>query len=247
MGPERLDRAKTVEAIAADTAPGRPPWAGAVLVRYPLRGVGLTADAAVGLLGASVDGHGGLIFPTVDAVGGRSLGARRRNHPRVASIGIVPGPAWTDLQRCLPRAGRIQLVERGADPAAGKQPRHGSRHRGRDPEPAAVGRGSEHASGESVEPPRRPSASPMIAGHAAGQKLHRDYSDRPAGQRKLFSRSRPRRPKGPGLILLPARLDLAGAARLLCNFHSCGPVPQSTPGSAEAQVLTFGMSSQRVV
>ena len=34
MGPERLDRAKTVEAIAADTAPGRPPWAGAVLVRY---------------------------------------------------------------------------------------------------------------------------------------------------------------------------------------------------------------------
>ena len=81
MGPERLDRAKTVEAIAADTAPGRPPWAGAVLVRYPLRGVGLTADAAVGLLGASVDGHGGLIFPTVDAVGGRSLGARRRNHP----------------------------------------------------------------------------------------------------------------------------------------------------------------------
>ena len=135
---------------------------------YPPRGVGLTADAAVGLLGASVDGHGGLIFPTVDAVGGRSLGARRRNHPRVASIGIVPSPAWTDLQRCLPRAGRIQLVERGADPAAGKQPRHGSRHRGRDPELAAVGRGSEHASGESVEPPRQPSASPMIAGHAAG-------------------------------------------------------------------------------
>ena len=160
MGPEWLDRARTVEAIAADTAPGRPPWAGAVLVRYPPRGVGLTADAAVGLLGASVDGHGGLIFPTVDAVGGRSLGARRRNHPRVASIGIVPGPAWTDLQRCLPRAGRIQLVERGADPAAGKQPRHGSRHRGRDPELAAVGRGSEHASGESVEPPCRPSASP---------------------------------------------------------------------------------------
>ena len=28
MGPERLDRARTVEAIAADTAPGRPPWAG---------------------------------------------------------------------------------------------------------------------------------------------------------------------------------------------------------------------------
>ena len=230
MGPERLDRAKTVEAIAADTAPGRPPWAGAGLVRYPPRGVGLTPDAAVGLLGASVDGHGGLIFPTVDAVGGRSLGARRRNHPRVASIGIVSGPAWTDLQRCLPRAGRIQLVERGADPAAGKQPRHGSRHRGRDPELAAVGRGSEHASGESVEPPRRPSASPMIAGHAAGQKLHRDYSDRPAGQRKLFSCSRPRRPKGSGLILSPARQVLAGAARLLCNVHACGPAQDRRPG-----------------
>ena len=164
MGPERLDRAKTVEAIAADTAPGRPPWAGAVLVRYPPRGVGLTADAAVGLLGASVDGHGGLIFPTVDAVGGRSLGARRRNHLRVASIGIVPGSAWTDLQRCLPRAGRIQLVERGADPATGKQPRHGSSYRGRDPVLAASGCGPGHPPppppGDVAEPARRPSASP---------------------------------------------------------------------------------------
>ena len=33
-GLERLVRARTVESIAADTAPGRPPWAGAVLVRY---------------------------------------------------------------------------------------------------------------------------------------------------------------------------------------------------------------------
>ena len=230
MQPERLDRTRTVESIAAVPAPGRPPWAGAVLVRYPPRAVGLAAGAAVGLLGASVDGHGGLIFPTVDAVGGRSLGARRRNHPRVASIGIVPGPAWTDLQRCLPRAGRIQLVERGADPAAGKQPRHGSPHRGRDPELAAVGRGSEHASGESVEPPRRPSASPMIAGHTAGQKLHRDYSDRPAGQRKLFSRVLSRRPKGPILILSPARQDLAEAARLLGNVHACGPAQDRRPG-----------------
>ena len=153
MEPERLDRARTVESIAAVTAPGRPPWGDAVLVRYPPHTVGLASGTALGLPGAAAGGHGELVFPTVDAVGGRSLGARRRNHPRVASIGIVPGPAWTDLQRCLPRAGRIQLVERGADPAAGKQPRHGSRHRGRDPELAAVGRGSEHASGESVEPP----------------------------------------------------------------------------------------------
>ena len=102
---------------------------------------------------------------------------------------------------------------------------------------------------------------PMIAGHSTGQNraaitaiavliaavFEWDNRGLPAGQRKPFSRPRPRRPKGPGLILSPARLDLAGAARLLCNFHSCGPVPQSTPGSAEAQVLTFGMSSQRVV
>ena len=225
MEPERLDRARTVEAIAAVPAPGRPPWAGAVLVRYPPRGVGLTADAAVGLPGAPAGGHGELVFPTVDS-GGRSVGAGRGNRPYVAGVAIAPAQghhAWTDLQRCLPRAGRIQLVERGADPAAGKQPRHGSRHRGRDPELAAVGRGSEHASGESVEPPRRPSASPMIAGHAAGQKLHRDYSDRPAGQRKLFSRALSRRPKGPILILSPARQDLAEPARLLGNVHACGP------------------------
>ena len=69
----------------------------------------------------------------------------------------------------------------------------------------------------------------------------------PAGRREPFSRPRPRHRKGPSLILSVARQDLAGAARLLCNFHACGPAPGSTPGSAEAQVLTFGMSSQRVV
>ena len=162
MGPERLDRAKTVEAIAADTAAGQAAMAGAVLVRYPPRAAGLAAGAAVGLPGAPAGGHGELLFPAVDSAG-RSVGAGRRNRPCVAGIGIVPArghPAWRGLQRRLPCAGRTQLVERGADPAAGKQPRHGSRHRGRDPELAAVGRGSEHASGESVEPPRRPSASP---------------------------------------------------------------------------------------
>ena len=158
MGPERLDRARTVESIAAVTAPGRALRASVGLVRYPPRAAGLAAGAAVGLLGASVDGHGGLIFSTVDAVGGRSLGARRRNCPRVASIGIVPGPAWTSLQRRVPCAGRIQLVERGADPAAGKHACHGSRHRGRDPE--LSGRESVHAPSDTAEPPRRPSASP---------------------------------------------------------------------------------------
>ena len=62
----------------------------------------------------------------------------------------------------------------------------------------------------------------MIAGHTAGQKQGRDYRDHPAGQRKPFSRPRPRRPKGPSLILSVARQDLAEAARLLCNFHAWG-------------------------
>ena len=162
MGPERLDRAKTVEAIAAGTAPGRPPWAGAVLVRYPPRAVGLAAGAAVGLPGAPVGGHSELVFPAVNSAG-RSVGAGWRNRPCVAGIGIAPArehPAWTGLQRRLPCAARIQLVERGADPAAGKQPRHGSHHRGRDPGLAASGRGSVYAPGDSAEPSPRSSASP---------------------------------------------------------------------------------------
>ena len=162
MGPERLDRARTVESIAAVTASGRPPWAGAVLVRYPPRAVGLAAGAAVGLPGAPAGGHGELVFPAVDS-GGRSVGAGRRNRPCVTRIGIAPArgrPAWTGLQRRLPRAGRIQLVERGADPAAGKQPRHGSSYRGRDPVLAASGRGSWARPRRSAEPSRRSSASP---------------------------------------------------------------------------------------
>ena len=68
---------------------------------------------------------------------------------------------------------------------------------------------------------------PMIAGHATGQNraaitaiavliaavfewVIRGLS---AGRREPFSRPRPRRPKGPGLILSPARQVLAEAAR----------------------------------
>ena len=40
-------------------------------------------------------------------------------------------PGW---RQALPCADRIQLVERGADPATGKLPRFGFGHRGRDPE-----------------------------------------------------------------------------------------------------------------
>ena len=177
MGPERLDRARTVEAIAADTAPGRPPWAGAVLVRYPPRGVGMAAGAAVGLPGAPAGGHGELLFPTVDAAG-RSVGAGRRNRPCVTRLGIAPArgrPAWRGLQRRLPCADRIQLVERGADPAAGKQPRHGSHHRGRDPGLAASGRGSVYAPGDSAEPCPGHPLHPMTAGHATGPKQGHDY------------------------------------------------------------------------
>ena len=50
------------ESIAAVTASGGPPWASAVLVRYPPRAAGLAAGAAVGLLCAPAGGHGELVF-----------------------------------------------------------------------------------------------------------------------------------------------------------------------------------------
>ena len=167
MGLERLDRARTVESIAAVTASGRSPWAGAGLVQHPPRTAGLALGAAVGLPGVLAGGHGELVFPAVDS-GGRSVGAGRRNRPCVAGIGIVPArghAAWTGLQRGLPCVGRIEPVrpvEGGAGPAAGKQPPpHGSRHRVRDPGFAASSRGSVHVPGDAAEPPRRPSASPI--------------------------------------------------------------------------------------
>ena len=110
--------------------------AGAVLVRYSPRAVGLAAGAAdSGLPGAPAGGSGELVFPAVDS-GGRSVGAGRCNRPCVACIGIAPArghPAWTGLRRGLPQTGRIKpvgLVERGADPATGKKPRHGSQREG---------------------------------------------------------------------------------------------------------------------
>ena len=250
MGPERLDRARTVESIAAVPASGRALHGrGAVLVRYPPRAAGLAAGAAVGLPGAPAGGHGELVFPAVDSAG-RSVGAGGCNRPCVACIGIAPArghPAWTGLRRGLPQTGRIKpvgLVERGADPAAGKQPRHGFRHRSRDPGLAASGRGSEHAPGDAAEPRAGHPLHPMVAGHATGQNRAAitaivvliatvfEWVNRglPAGRRKPFSRPRPRHRKGPSLILSVARQDLAEAARLLCNFHACGPLPGSTLG-----------------
>ena len=127
--------------------------------------VGLAAGAAVGLLGAPAGGRGELVFPAVHS-GGRSVGAGRCNRPCVACIGIAPArghPAWTGLRRGLPQTGRIKpvgLVERGADPATGKKPRHGSSYRSRDPGLAASGCGPGHAPGDVAEPSRRSSASP---------------------------------------------------------------------------------------
>ena len=66
MEAERLDRAKTVESIAAVTASSRALRASVGLVRYPPRAAGLAAGAAVCLLGAPAGGHGELLFPTVD-------------------------------------------------------------------------------------------------------------------------------------------------------------------------------------
>ena len=140
----------------------------------------MAAGAAVGLPGAPAGGHGELVFPAVDSAG-RSVGAGRRNRPCVAGVGIAPArghAARTGLQRRLPCAGRIQLVERGADPATGKLPRHGFGHRGRDPGLAASNRGSVYAPGDSADPRPGHPLHPMIAGHATGQKQRRAYSDR---------------------------------------------------------------------
>ena len=209
MGPERLDRARTVKSIAAVTASSRPPWAGAVLVRYPPRAAVLAAGAAVGLPGAPAGGHGELLFPTVDAAG-RPVGAGRRNRPCVAGIGIAPArgrPAWAGLQRRLPCADRIQLVERGADPAAGKQPRHGSSCRGRDPVLAASGRGSVYAPGDSAEPSPRPSASPhdrrTCNRPETGTRLSLSPSRSPPSSNWLFEASR-RGGESRSLALVPA-------------------------------------------
>ena len=231
MEPERLDRARTVEAIAADTAPGRPPWAGAVLVRYPPRGVGMAAGAAVGLPGAPAGGHGELLFPTVDAAG-RSVGAGRRNRPCVTRLGIAPArgrPAWAGLQRRLPCADRIQLVERGADPAAGKQPRHGSSCRGRDPVLAASGRGSVYAPGDSAEPSPRPSASPhdrrTCNRPETGTRLSLSPSWSPPSSNWLFEASR-RGGESRSLALVPAARKALGSfspwrARVSRGLRAC--------------------------
>ena len=214
MGPERLDRARTVESIAAVTASSRPPWAGAVLVRYPPRAAVLAAGAAVGLPGAPAGGHGELLFPTVDAAG-RSVGAGRRNRPCVAGIGIAPAgghPAWTGLQTPLAvQTGRIQpvgLVERGADPATGKQPRHGSSCRGRDPVLAASGRGSCVRSRRlSPSPLPRPSASPhdrrTCNRPETGTRLSLSPSRSPPSSNWLFEASR-RGSESRSLALVPA-------------------------------------------
>ena len=186
-GLERLVRARTVESTAVLPASSRPPRASAGSVRYPSRAVGLAIGAAVGLPGAPAGGHGGLVFRAVDTAG-RSVGAGRCSRPYVAGIGIAPAgghPALRSLQRRLPCAGRRQLVERGADPAAGKQPRHGFGHRGRDPGLAASGCGSVYAPGDSAEPRPGHPLHPMIAGHATGQKQRRAYSDRRPDRRRL--------------------------------------------------------------
>ena len=161
MGPERLGRERTVESIAAVTAPGRSPWADAVLVRYPPHSVGLGPGAAVSLPGAPAGGHDELGFPAVDSAG-RFIGAGWRNRPALPVLGLCQReghPAWTGLQHRLPCAGRIQLVERGVDPAAGKHP-----------------------------PPMVPATAAAIPGLPLPAV---DSCRPPAGQRKLFSRARP--------------------------------------------------------
>ena len=229
MGPERLDPARTVELIAAVTASGRPPWAGAVLVRYPPRAAGLAAGAAVGLPGAPAGGRGELVFPTVDS-GGRSVGAGRGNRPYVAGVAIAPAQghhAWTGLQCRLLCAGRTQLVERGADPATGKTappwfqlpwPRsRACRFRLWTCPPPAMS-----PSPRAVHP-----LHPMTAGHATGHKQGRNYSDRRSDLRRLrMGHSRP--PGGAAKAVLSRSSPPPERLRL----HSLAGAPGSRGGSA---------------
>ena len=162
----------------------------------------------------------------------RSVGAGRRNRPCVTRLGIAPArgrPAWAGLQRRLPCADRIQLVERGADPAAGKQPRHGSHHRGRDPGLAASGCGPGHAPGDVAEPSRRSSASPhdrrTCNRPETGTRLSLSPSRSPPSSNWLFEASR-RGGESRSLALVPAARKALGSfspwrARVSRGLRAC--------------------------
>ena len=102
---------------------------------------------------------------------------------------------------------------------------------------------------------------PMTAGHATDPKQGRDcryrrpdrhclrigYSRSPGGAAKAVlspSSPPPERPRPHSLAGAPGS---GGGSAPVVQLSACGPLPGSTPGSTEAQVLTFGMSSQRVV
>ena len=185
----------------------------------------------MGLPGAPAGGHGELVFPTVDS-GGRSVGVGRGNRPYVAGVAIAPAQghhAWTGLRRGLPCADRIQLVERGADPAAGKQPRHGSSCRGRDPVLAASGRGSVYAPGDTAEPSPRPSASRhdrrTCNRPETGTRLSLSPSRSPPSSNWLFEASR-RGGESRSLALVPAARKALGSfspwrARVSRGLRAC--------------------------
>ena len=165
----------------------------------------------------------------------------RRNRPCVAGIGIVPAegtpltPAACRVRAAYSLSSEAPIPLPGNDPAM---------VRATVPRSGACRRGSVYAPGDTAEPRPGHPLHPMIAGHATGQKQGRDYriavliatvfelviQALPAGRRKPFSRPRPRRPKGPGLILSVARQDLAEAARLLCNFLLVDRCPDRRPG-----------------
>ena len=187
MGPERLDRTRTVESIAAVPAPGRPPWARAVLVRYPPRAIGMSAGAAVGLPGAPAGGHGELVFPTVDS-GGRSVGAGRDNRPYVAVLrlrqrkGTTLGPVSSAA--CCVRATH-SLSSEAPIPLPGNSPAMVPATVATIPclPLPAVDLGTPPAmspSPRAVHP-----LHPMTAGHATGPKQGRDYRYRRPSRRRL--------------------------------------------------------------
>ena len=151
--------------------------------------------------GDATGGHGELVFLAVDSAG-RFVGAGRRNSACIAGTGIVPArghPAWTGLQRCLPYAGRIQVVERGADPAAGKQPRHWL---------AASGRRSVHAPAMPASPapaiPAFPPAVDPCTHQRSPDMLHPMIAGQPARNRAAITAITRRGSESRSLALVPA-------------------------------------------
>ena len=100
------------------------------------------------LPGAPASDHGELGFTAVDSAG-RSVGAGWRNRPALPVLGLCQREG-VPLGRVSSAACRVRAAF-SLSSEASKQPRHDSRHRGRDPGLAASGRGLVQALGEAAK------------------------------------------------------------------------------------------------